>query len=223
MKIFNYLFCISVLFTISSCNTNELEAESGREENSSNERPHGVYTVLDTLDSNHVKTVIYSADENGFAIANMTDDRIERLDVLKSQEEMMSFAFNEDRQLEHIGIVVNTDTLVVLLSNYVGNKVDVAMKFGDEILMEKEIECDVEWSQVVLDSYNGSSTRGAVFDSNRWKEEFGSAQSFIDYAWKTVIKPTLSLYEKTKNKEQIISELILWKANIISPLLSENA
>ena len=147
---------ILLVFLFESCSSEDFhpkKANQGRllVADYDNQTPYDIYLL------NADKGAIYSMNmDNNFNISN--------IDVLCNKgNDMVNISLYEDGLVRSI----SAKDFTFVLSNYEANLVDIAVIVGNEFIMEKAFQCDVNWDNLKISSEkSGTSTRAAGFGAN---------------------------------------------------------
>ena len=164
------------VFTLFSSCDNEGDNNSGE-----GSLPEAVVVFDTDGESDYYATVFDSKNSSVTMVKADEDGRITAFDhLLVKDNANITATFNEDGLFEGIGV----EGATIAFSNYNGNKVDVAIVLGDEILLFKEYECPRDWEQMKGDVYLGVSPETTRAEGeNRLKDAFFYLGSQFKNLW----------------------------------------
>ena len=217
LKIVGFLF---LLVAVASCSKDDVEKGNGVEnpDNAGNTDDTGgtdqtdddttCFLVIDSLGVSGYEMHLLDFDNNSLSMFKLDEDgRIGRMDCLtESGENPISISFNESGLIESMA----SDSVTLVLSNYKDSYVDIAVVFGDNIQMQKEVKCDINWSDLMYAESRGGNSRAWYDDVEQNELQQGLYNFFNSQVGKSLlaIEDTFEGQFKIKDKKDAVEWMV---------------
>ena len=210
-KLISIMFVTAFSFAFLAC--------SGDDE-VSQDSENDLTLLIDSEGQTEYDLSLVNTKEGAMSFMNINNEGfVDNIDILYNNgESMMNVTFYENGLVRSIG----NENYAVMFSNYNDNKVDMAIICGDEVIMEKDYEGDLNWEDYI-ESFSTTrvKTRSNAIVNGFWTVEeflykFSKQKTVLGYAgnqaWDMV-----QIYRKANSpQKELIARLLDWGFDILA-------
>lgn len=135
------------LFLVMYLSLGLISCDKSDDEEGSNSRYSKYLLLADSEDETPYQLSLINAENRVVYLMNVDDNcNIYNIDVLYNNEQsMLNISFADNGLLE----CIQNDECSIVLSNHNGNKVDIAISYGDEMCIAKEVDLNINWDNYI--------------------------------------------------------------------------